>query len=43
MTIGTILAFIVAVLAVAGCFILVCGALAGLITTIREPKNRSLR
>lgn len=43
MAIGTILAYIIAGLAAAGCFCLVCGAVAGLITTIREPKNRSER
>lgn len=43
MPIGTILAFIIAALAIAGCITLICGAIAGLVTTIREPKNRSLR
>lgn len=40
MTIGTILAFIVAALTVAGCTVMICGAIAGLVLTIREPKKR---
>lgn len=40
MTIGTILALIIAALTIAGCIILVCGAISGLVTTIREPRNR---
>ena len=43
MPIGTILALIIAALTITGCIILICGAVAGLVTTIREPKNRSLR
>lgn len=43
MTIGTILAFIVATLAVTGCIILVCGSIAGLVTTIREPRRKERR
>lgn len=40
MTIGKILAYIIAALTTAGCIVLICGALSGLITTIREPKHR---
>lgn len=43
MAIGKILAYIIAALTTAGCIALVCGAISGLISSIREPKNRSRR